>query len=113
MTSSHTPFLSGRTRSSRWLCLVIMLLAGICSMPAQSPEELPNPNIGNPTNYIADPDNHLSAATHSHVNSRLDELRKQTTAEMAVAIINSTGDLSTEEYANRLFKHWGLGKADN
>lgn len=80
---------------------------------AQSPESLPNPNVGHPDNYIADPAGQLSAQTKREVNSRLDALRKRTTCEVGVAVVNSLDGMTIEDYSYELFRHWGLGKKDN
>lgn len=95
------------------MALLLMLFVGIANLHAQLPEELPNPNVGNPQNYVSDPNGMLSSSTKRHVNEVLDNLRHNTTAEMAVAVIRTTDDLPIEEYSYRLFKHWGIGKSDN
>lgn len=80
---------------------------------AQSPKSLPNPNEGNPNNYVADPYNQLSADTKSYINNKLASLRRETTAEMAVAVVMNLDGMSVEDYGHELFEHWGLGKSDN
>lgn len=80
---------------------------------AQSPESLPNPNVGHPDNYIADPAGQLSPQAKREVNSRLDALRKRTTCEVGVAVVNSLEGMTIEDYSYELFRHWGLGKKDN
>lgn len=40
------------------------------------------------------------------------ELEEKTTAELTVVIIDSLEGLSVEEYANQLFRRWGIGKKD-
>lgn len=103
----------GRSVFARSIALLIMLLAGLGCCYAQLPEELNDPNAGNPDNFIADPYGQLSPHTKEHINEVLKDLRDRTTAEVGVAVIRTTGDLSTEDYAYRLFNHWQIGKADN
>ncbi|MCX7653997.1 MAG: TPM domain-containing protein [Fervidobacterium sp.] len=38
------------------------------------------------------------------------ELEEKTTSELTVVIINTTEQLSVEEYANELFRNWGIGQ---
>ena len=45
------------------------------------------------------------------IDRRLDQLEQQTSSEIAVATVESLDGMSVEEYANRLFKEWGVGQA--
>ena len=76
------------------------------------PEEIVNPNLANRYEYVADPEGRLSAQTRSRVNARLQALRDSTTAEVAVAVVPSIGDYSIEDFAEKVFTRWGLGKKD-
>ena len=76
------------------------------------PEEIVNPNIANRYEYVADPEDRLDAATRNRVNSRLQALRDSTTAEVAVAVVPSIGDYSIEDFSEKVFTRWGLGKKD-
>ncbi len=55
----------------------------------------------------------MSASTRSKVNARLQQLREATTAEVAVAVVPSIGDYSIEDFSEKVFTQWGLGKKDN
>lgn len=109
---NNKPFIKGATPAIRLLAFLALFITGMLSSAAQKPSELPNPNIGNPNNFVADPYNHLSERTKHYINSKLSDLRKKTTVEGAVAIINTTGDLSIEDYAYELFSDWGIGQTD-
>lgn len=111
MTFFKQPFINGE-RCGRLLATLALLLVGNLFVLAQLPEEIPDPNRGNPDNFIADPYRELSASTVKFVNSKLKELRKNTTIEVGVAVIKTTGDLSIEDYAYRLFDHWEIGQKD-
>lgn len=95
--------------------LIIILLASVFPAFAKdyTPDEITNPNISNRYEYIADPENRLSASTRSTVNSRLQQLRNSTTAEVAVAVVPSIGDYQIEDFSEKVFTRWGLGKKDN
>lgn len=76
------------------------------------PDEIVNPNLANKYDYVADPGNLLSVETRRKVNSRLQALRDSTSAEVAVAIVPSIGDHTVEDFSEKVFTEWGLGKAD-
>ena len=76
------------------------------------PEEIVNPNIANRFNYIADPENRMSQAAKESVNRELYQLRLNTDAEVAVAVVPSIGDMDISSFAEKVFTSWGLGKAD-
>lgn len=76
------------------------------------PEEMINPNISNRYEYVADPEGRLSAQTRDKVNRRLQALRDSTTAEVAVAVVPSIGDYTIEDFSEKVFTRWGIGKKD-
>ncbi|MDE6561678.1 MAG: hypothetical protein K2K75_09875, partial [Muribaculaceae bacterium] len=80
----------------RVLILIFGMLVWMSAFYAQGrdyrPEEIVNPNVANRYEYVADPEGMLSASTRSSVNSRLQQLREATTAEVAVAVVPSIGD---------------------
>jgi len=59
--------------------------------------------------------NVIDSATEAELDRRLAQLEQQTSFEIAVATIPSLGGLASTDYANRLFKEWGVGqqKLDN
>lgn len=76
-------------------------------------ENVTNPNIADRTQYVADPAGLLNAGARAAINSRIDRLRQQTTAEMAVVILPSIGDEDVVDFATDLYQKWGIGKSDN
>ena len=53
----------------------------------------------------------LDAATKAEIDRQLEDLERTTASEVAVAIVSSLDGMSVEEYANRMFKAWGVGQA--
>jgi uncharacterized protein len=53
----------------------------------------------------------IDAATEAGIDRQLDQLEQKTSSEIAVATVSSLGNMSVEEYANKLFKQWGVGQA--
>ena len=76
------------------------------------PEDIINPNLADRYDYVADPEHRLSDSTRADVNRRLQALREQTSAEVAVAVVPSIGDYTIEDFSEKVFTNWGLGKKD-
>lgn len=73
---------------------------------------VPDPKSSPGWNFVSNPDSVLSAAAVSEINALLKELEDSTTAQAAVAIINSIGDEVPHDFGVDLFNQWGIGKAD-
>lgn len=86
--------------------------AGSFAAKVWTPGDMPNVQLSDRRQYVSDPENLLSASTKAEVNHRLYELRQQTSAEVVVALPPDIGDMSIEEWAEKLFTSWGIGKAD-
>jgi uncharacterized protein len=54
----------------------------------------------------------LDAAARTQVETIVREAERITSAEIAVATVSSLDGMSVEEYANKLFHFWGIGKKD-
>lgn len=94
------------------LCLLGILAVISSSARDYEPQEIENPNITDRYDYVADPERRLSNATKALVNSRLQALRDSTSAEVAVAVVPSIGDYTIEDFSEKVFTRWGLGKED-
>ena len=88
------------------------LICTVCLAKDYSYSDIPNPNVADRRVYVADPGNLLSLDVKNSVNNKLDELRKETSAEVGVAVVPSIGDVPIEEFSEKLFTSWGLGKKD-
>lgn len=95
-----------------WGILGVILIAISGSAQTVEPDRLPNPNVNDYREYVADPAGLLDSGTRARVNRRLAALRDSTSAEVAVAIVPSIGDYDVADYAERVFTSWGLGKKD-
>lgn len=98
----------------RIMLLAVVLLAGGSAWGEKvyTPADVPNPNIADRSQYVADPGEYMSPDAKAEVNRMLDGVRRETSAEIAVAILPSIGDETVDEFAPELFKNWGLGKKD-
>ena len=84
--------------------LVIALLAGATTAAAQSltfPQQ---------TGRVTDEAGILDAATRAALVQKLAALEAKTTDQLFVATVKSLQGTSIEDYANRLFRQWGIGQ---
>lgn len=90
----------------RWFArtfLVVLLALGFA--PARAAE----PNYPAPTGYVVDAAGLLSDDTKTRVTAIAQELDDKTDAQIAVCLVPSIAPLEIEEYANGLFRKWGVG----
>jgi uncharacterized protein len=81
--------------------MVCQLLAAATAVAQDLPQ---------PTGRINDFANVLDDPSTAQLDSLLETLEKDTTAEVAVATVASLDGLTVEEYATRLFNAWGVGQ---
>lgn len=62
--------------------------------------------------YVNDFAGKLSPSDRDALESRLRDYERDTSNEVAVAIVESLDGQSVDEYARRLFQSWGIGKRD-
>lgn len=110
-----------------FLTMLIILLG--CVSPAQEQVHQEKPaqeqaTQGNPVQeqitqempdcqgFVNDYANLLSSTSKSMLEDRLVQLEKDTTAEVAVVTINTIEGQNIDDYANKLFNKWGIGKKD-
>jgi uncharacterized protein len=63
-----------------------------------------------PAGYVNDGAGVLDVKTRTELGALLRDVEQQTTAEIALVTVPSLDGMTVEEYANRLFKEWGIGK---
>jgi uncharacterized protein len=69
---------------------------------------VPNPRIDG--GWVADPAGVVSRRT-PELNALLSAVERDTTAEIAVVVLPTIGDLVPKDFAVALFERWGVGKA--
>ena len=63
------------------------------------------------TGRVNDFANVIDPAVEAEIDQRIDQLEQQTSSEIAVATVSSLDGMEVEDYANKLFKEWGVGQA--
>jgi uncharacterized protein len=69
-------------------------------------------NLPPPDGYVNDYANLLSDGSRAYLTDLIRRTSEETSAEIAVVTVESLQGLSVEEYANRLFNEWGIGRKD-
>ena len=92
----------------------IVLLSGAVSAAFDSAQARQG-TLPKPAGRVTDLANVIEAGTEGELDRRLDELEQKTSHEVAVVTVPSLAGTTVEDYAERLFKDWGIGqaKADN
>jgi len=63
-----------------------------------------------PSGYINDFAGVLSSNVKNYMENVARELERKTGVEVVVVTVNTTGDEDYNEYANKLYENWGIGK---
>lgn len=93
--------------------IFILLLAAVTLTAAAQDDFFPrNPNLDNAENYIADPAGKVSPDDCARLNAQIEQLRRLTTVELAIAVVPGIGDYEIQPYSVELFEKWGLGGSD-
>jgi len=97
------------------LLIVLCSLSGFAFATDYTVQTIPNPKTADAHAFVSNPDGILKAETVQEINTYLDSLQAQTSAEVAVVAVNSIGNNEIKSFATDLFKTWGIGqtKKDN
>ena len=69
-------------------------------------------DIPTPQGYVTDTAGVLSVQERNALENHIADIEKNTTVEIAVLIIPSLNGTVLEDYANQVFRTWGVGKKD-
>lgn len=103
-------------RLQSWLGVFLFLFLPIYAVFAQpatyTVETLPNPkNTG--TGYVSNPDGIISAEAVNTLNRIATQIEDSTSAQIAIAVVQSIGQENPKMFATTLFEKWGIGQAEN
>lgn len=71
---------------------------------------VPNPRVASST-WVSDPAKHLRSETVAQINNTISALERETSAEIAVAVLDTLDGLEPGQAAFLLHRRWGVGKA--
>jgi uncharacterized protein len=89
---------------------IALVLFVLLFVPAVTAQDVPIPPA--PTQYVTDTAGFLSPAVVDRLNARLRDYEQQTQHQVIVYIGATTGDVPIEDWANRAFEKWGVGRKD-
>lgn len=99
-----------RTLPHTLLLLLLLACAPAAGIAAEQPV---GPQNLRPQGYVNDFAHVVDASWRERIERLSAELERKTGAQMAVVTVTSLGDEPLEEFANKLFIAWGVGKKDN
>lgn len=76
---------------------------------AYTVESVPNPQKAAIPSFVSDPDQLIDSNTKLMINQQIDSLWRDNDTEIAVVILSSIGFEDENDFANRLYNHWGIG----
>lgn len=88
------------------LCIFELIIFTLLSTFAFAAPKYPSPTQDK---YVNDYTGTLTSDTKGKIISAGKELYEKTGAEAAVVVIDTTDNVSIEDYANELFRKWGIG----
>jgi len=87
---------------------LLLLLASLSQDPRVA--WVPNPRAAS-GGWVADVGHHLQPATLDSLNRLITRLERETSAELAIVVVDSTAGLEPFDFALQLHRSWGVGKA--
>ena len=97
--------------SMKTLCVLALLLPAVAGAQADTTKLrwVPNPRTTT-GGWISDAAGHLSAQSRTSIDSTVAALERETSAEIAVVVIDSLDGLEPADAALLLHRRWGVGK---
>lgn len=84
--------------------LALLILSTGVALAYQSP--------GNPTGFVNDYTETLSASDKSAIENTLINFKNETTNEIVIVLISNLSGDTIENFANELFREWGIGDGE-
>lgn len=85
-----------------------------CTIFAQyNVESVPDPKRRGQEYFVSNPDGILSSSTENRLNELCKEIETNSSAEVAIVIVNDFYGGSDFDFAYNLFNYWGVGKNGN
>ncbi|MCM1451141.1 MAG: TPM domain-containing protein [Clostridium sp.] len=94
-------------------CIIIILLGCAAAHAAKyTIDDVPKVQATDYHKHLSNPDGILSAAANSRIDSLLFDVRKRTSAEVAVVVVDDIDPENIDDFSTRLFDKWRIGKSD-
>jgi uncharacterized protein len=105
---------NGSCKRGYWFCVLVLLFAFRAF--AQDTEEfsIDRSPLPAPTGFVNDYVGVIDGATKQQLESKLTQLKQSTSIEIAVAVVNTTGERDIFDYSLAVARGWKIGaKADD
>ena len=89
-----------------------MLLCMLPVLHALDVADIDNVHVKNRTRYVSDMAGVMSAGARAQADSLLASMWRMSSAEPVVVIVDDLEGEEINDFATRLFSHWGIGKKD-
>jgi len=98
----------------KFLCLAVIAFLSVISATAKTYgiKDVPNVHLADSSRYVSNPDGIISQETEAEIDDILRRIRRQTTAEAVMVVVDDIEGGDIDNFATELFSDWGLGKAD-
>ncbi|HYC51140.1 MAG TPA: TPM domain-containing protein [Gemmatimonadaceae bacterium] len=95
------------------MCVLALLIPAALGAQADTTKLrwVPDPRTANGS-WVSDPARHLDAASRAVIDSTIAALERETSAEIAVVVIDSLDGLEPADAALLLHRRWGVGKRE-
>ncbi len=97
-------------RTLRLVACLALLSSALFAQDTTRLRWAPNPRVVN-GGWVSDPANHLRPQTVAVLNAEIATLERETSTEIAVAVLDSLDGLEPADAALLLHRRWGVGKA--
>lgn len=100
--------------NSRLLSLITALMLALAGAHATvyTVDNVPDVQRADSTRFVSDPDGILSPSARQRIDSTLLSLRRRTTAQVAVVMLDSIDTDDDSGFATALFDKWKVGQSD-
>ncbi|MDO4695357.1 YgcG family protein [Porphyromonas sp.] len=75
-----------------------------------SPEQIPNVQLSDSTQYVSDPTGHISVAERAMINDMIAGIKHKYGVRVALVIVPAVKNNTPERFAHELFQLWGIGE---
>ena len=91
--------------------ITLLIILNIATQAQTTIENLPNQKLINGS-YVSNPDQILSHEAVMQIDTLLKSVETKTSVQVAVVAVESIGDADVFDFAQQLFKTWGIGAKD-
>ena len=113
ISGEKSTFVPSKSQMKRILYILLFCVCFLTNAKAVVYDDvkiIPNPKSIDKNTFVSNPDGILSIETVHSLNSQLNLLEEETSAEVAVVAVNSIGIQDIEGFANTLYNYWKVGK---